>query len=308
MLLLSLMAAGCTGTSKPPETPDVVITPAATPVPESADVPYGGEVRTSLNAPITAEVCLTMKARADAKDLAGGHPFMRIRVNGREITGERLVNKELNFSYGTGFRTSYWNTNMSAWYLFFSPDFTGYINPEFADRIVEGSAYEYSFDVSDIVDRGAPNEVVIENIGDEAAALYTDPGDIEFYKSADIIIHPIRFEGRGADVVQVSKEAFPTRISVGMSSLVTVTIKNGLPGSITDVELADTPLPAGLSGSMVIGKIARPIGGGTVHTISYNVTAGKTGSYTIGPASMSFADTAGNNRRISSGTIALTVI
>ena len=63
---------------------------------------------------------------------------------------------------------------MSAWYLFFSPDFVGYDNPKLDDHILEGNAYVYKFDVSDIVNKGAPNEVVIENIGDEVAAQYTN--------------------------------------------------------------------------------------------------------------------------------------
>jgi hypothetical protein len=85
---------------------------------------------------------------------------------------------------------------MSAWYLFFSPDFVGYDNAKVADHILEGNAYVYKFDVSDIVNKGAPNDVVIENIGDEVAAQYTDPKTIEFYKSASIIINPIRLEGK----------------------------------------------------------------------------------------------------------------
>ena len=54
---------------------------------------------------------------------------MRITVNGNNITGERLVNKNLNFTYGDGFRTTYYSKDMTAWYLFFSPDFVGYDNP-----------------------------------------------------------------------------------------------------------------------------------------------------------------------------------
>ena len=79
-----------------------------------------------------------MTARADAKDLSGGRSFMRITVNGKKITSERLVNKNLNFTYGDGFKTTYWSTNMSAWYLFFSPDFVGYDNPKLADHILRG--------------------------------------------------------------------------------------------------------------------------------------------------------------------------
>ena len=107
----------------------------------------------------------------------------------------------------------------------------------------------YKFDVSDIVNKGAPNDVVVENIGDEVAAQYTDPKDIEFYKSATIIINPIRLEGKGIDVVQITKEAAPVRIIVGKKSTVTLTIKNDLPGSITDVEITDAALPSGLSGA-----------------------------------------------------------
>lgn len=170
MLISASFIAGCTDEKMIVATP----TPAAQSS-QAAKVPYGEEVKLSLDSTATTEVYLTMTARADAKELSGGRSFMRIKVNGKDITAERLVNKKLNFTYGDGFKTSYYSKNMSAWYLFFSPDFVGYDNPKLADHVLEGNAYVYKFDVSDIVSKGAPNEVVIENIGDEVAAQYTDP-------------------------------------------------------------------------------------------------------------------------------------
>ena len=116
----------------------------------------------------------------------------------------------------------------------------GYDNPALSDHILEGNAYEYKFDVSDIVNKGAPNEVAIQNIGPEVAAQYSDPKTIEFYKSAPIIVNTIALEGKGTEVVQFAKAAAPTRIIVGKKSTVTLTISNNLPGNITDVEFADT--------------------------------------------------------------------
>ena len=102
MLILLAMTAGCTGSSKSPGQQAVVVT--STTPPASMNVPYGEEVKTSLDSPATTEVYLTMIARADAKTLSGGRSFMRIVVNGKNITGERLVNKNLNFTYGDGFQ------------------------------------------------------------------------------------------------------------------------------------------------------------------------------------------------------------
>jgi hypothetical protein len=306
MLILAALTAGCTGSSKSPGQQAVVVT--STTSPASVSVPYGEEVKTSLDSPATSEVYLTMTARADAKTLSGGRSFMRIMVNGKNITSERLVNKNLNFTYGDGFKTSYWSTNMSAWYLFFSPDFVGYDNPKLADHILEGSAYVYKFNVSDLVNKGAPNEVVIENIGDEVAAQYTEPKDIEFYKAATIVINPIKLEGKGVDVVQVTKEAAPVRIIVGKKSTVTLTITNNLPGSITDVEIRDAALPSGLSGEIISGKVDKPIAPGSSYTVSYDVTADKTGSYKLGAAQITFADATGNYQKLSSDTVTVTVI
>jgi hypothetical protein len=305
MLVLSAMSAGCTDSRSPGQ--NAVVVTATTP-PASASVPYGEELKTSLDAPATSEVYLTMTARADAKTLSGGRSFMRINVNGKNITSERLVNKKLNFTYGDGFKTAYWSTNMSAWYLFFSPDFVGYDNPKLADHILEGSAYVYKFDVSDIVNKGAPNEVIIENIGDEVAAQYTDPKDIEFYKAATIVINPIKLEGKGVDVVQITKEASPVRIIVGKKSTITLTIKNNLPGSITDIEIADAALPNGLSGEIISGKVDKPVPTGGSYTVSYDVTADKTGSYTLGAAQITFADATGNYQKLSSDKVTVTVI
>jgi hypothetical protein len=306
MLILAAMTVGCTGSSKSPGQQVVVVT--STTQPASVNVPYGEEVKISLDSPATSEVYLTMTARADAKTLSGGRSFMRITVNGKNITSERLVNKNLNFTYGDGFKTSYWSTNMSAWYLFFSPDFVGYDSPKLADHILEGNAYVYKFNVADLVNKGSPNEVTVENIGDEVAAQYTDPKDIEFYKAATIVINPIKLEGKGTDVVQVTKEAAPVRIIVGKKSTVTLTIKNDLPGSITDVEITDAALPSGLSGEIVSWKVDKPIATGSSYTVSYDVTPDKTGSYTLGAAQITFADATGNYQKISSGTVTLTVI
>lgn len=307
MLILSAMTAGCTSTSKNPSRPVIVVT-SATQAPASLNVPYSEEVRINLDSPATTEVYLSMKARADAKDLAGGRSFMRIKVNGKEVTGERLANKDINFTYNRGFKSSYWSQNKSAWYLFFSPDFVGYDNPKFDDHIFEGNAYDYKFDVSDLVNKGAPNEVMIENIGDEIAAEYTDPKVIEFYKGATIVLNPIQLEGKGIDVVRVTKEASPVRIIVGKKSNVTLTITNNLPGSITDIEIADSPLPIGLSGTAATGKLDKPIESGGKFIISYEVTAEKTGTYTIGMAAVTFADSTGNYQKINSGTATVTVI
>ncbi|MFA5267250.1 MAG: BatD family protein [Methanoregula sp.] len=305
MLVLLAMSAGCTD-SRSPNSQAVVVT--STTPPASVSVPYGEIVRTSLDAPATSEVYLSMTARADAKALSGGRSFMRIVVNGKNITGERLVNKNMNFTYGDGFKTTYWSTNMSAWYLFFSPDFVGYDNPKLTDHILEGNAYVYKFDVSDIVNKGAPNVVAIENIGDEVAAQYTKPEDIEFYKAATIVINPIKLEGKGVDVVQITKEAAPVRIIVGKKSTVTLTIRNDLPGSISDVEIADAALPNGLSGQIINGKVDEPIRSGDKYTVSYDVTADKEGTYILGAAAITFADATGNYQKLSSGTVTVTVI
>lgn len=305
MLLSAVMITGCTDSKSPSQRAVVVTstTPSA-----SVTVPYGEEVKTILDSPATSEVYLTMTARADAKTLSGGRSFMRIKVNGKNITGERLVNKDLNFTYGDGFKTTYWSTNMSAWYLFFSPDFSGYNNPKLADHILEGNAYVYKFNVSDIVNKGAPNDIVIENIGDEVAAQYTKPEDIEFYKAANIVINPIRLEGKGADVVQITKEAAPVRIIVGKKSTVTLTIRNDLPGSITDVEIHDAALPSGLSGEIITGKVDNPIASASSYSVTYEVTADRTGTYTLGAAQITFADATGNYQKLSSDKVTVTVI
>jgi len=304
-LAAAVIVAGCSGPSR---TISPTTTIPTTPPAQSVTVPYGEDVKVTLDSPTTTEVYLTMTARADSPNVGGGFPFMRINMNGKNITSERLVNKKLNFTYAGGFKTTYYSSNMSAWYLFFSPNFTIYDNPSFNDHIVEGNAYLYKFDVSDIVNRGVPNEVVLENIGNEVAAKYTNPSDIEFYKAAPIIVNPIRLEGKGVDVVQITKDASPIRLIVGKKSTVNVTIRNDLPGAITDVEIADADIPSGLNGQPVNGKLEKPVASGESYTVSYDVTAEKAGSYTLGAASATFADSTGNYQKISSGTVTVTVI
>jgi hypothetical protein len=304
-LAAAVIVAGCSG---PQRTISPTTSFPTTPPVQSVTVPYGEDVKITLDAPATTEVYLTMTARADSRNVGGGFPFMRITVNGKSLTSERLVNKKLNFTYAGGFKTTYYSANMSAWYLFFSPNFTIYDNPAYNDHILDGNAYLYKFDVSDIVNRGVPNEIVLENIGNEVAAKYSNPSDIEFYKSAPIIVNPILLEGKGGDVVRITKEAAPIRLIIGKKSTVNITLRNDLPGTITDIEIADADLPAGLSGQPLNGKLEKTLASGESYTISYDVTAEKAGSYTLGAASATFADSTGNYQKISSGTVALTVI
>lgn len=304
-LVAAVIVAGCTG---PQRTISQITTIPTTPPVQTVTVPYGEDVKVTLDSPATSEVYLTMTARADSRNVGGGFPFMRVTVNGKNITSERLVNKNLNFTYAGGFKTTYYSKNMSAWYLFFSPNSTIYDDPAFNDHILDGNAYLYKFDVSDVVNKGVPNEIVLENIGDEVAAKYTNPSDIEFYKAAPIIVNPIRLEGKGADVVQITKEASPIRLIVGKKSTVNITLRNDLPGTITDIEIADSDLPAGLSGQPLNGKLEKTLASGESYTISYDVTADKIGSYKVGAASATFADATGNYQKISSGTVAVTVI
>jgi hypothetical protein len=271
-------------------------------------VPYGEETKISLDAPGTSEVYLTMTARANAKELGGGRSFMRVNVNGKPIPPEKLVNKNLNFTNGDGFKTSYYSRNMSAWYLFFSPDFVGYDNPSLSDHVLEGNAYVYKFDVSDMIDKGAPNEIVIENIGDEVAAQYADPKTIEYYKSAPIIVSPIKLEGKGNEVVQFTKEASPSRLIVGKRSTVTLKLTNNLPGSINDVQIADASLPPGLSGSPFSAKLDAPVQAGGSYSTTYEVTANAVGSYNLGRATITFADSTGNYQKLMSDPVTITVI
>lgn len=303
-LVAAVLIAGCTGEKRAAPLTTIPTTPSV----QSVNVPYGEDVKISLDSPATSEVYLTMTARADSKNVGGGRSFMRVRVNGKEVTPDRLVNKNLNFTYGGGFKTTYYGRNMSAWYLFFSPNFSIYDNPAYYDHIIEGHPYEYKFDVTDLVNRGVPNEVAIENIGDEVAAQYTSPSDIEFYKAATIIVSPVRLEGKGTDMVRIAKDAAPIRLITGKTSTVTITVTNDLPGAISDVEIADSDIPSGLSGQTVNGKLDKPIASGDSYTVTYVVTAEKTGTYTLGAATATFADATGNYQKISSGTVTITVI
>ncbi len=109
-------------------------------------------------------------------------------------------------------------------------------------------------------------------------------------------------------MVEITKVAAPTRIIVGKTSNVTLTLKNNLPGSITDVEITDANLPPGLSGKIIVGKLDKPLQTGQIYSVTYEVTADKVGTYTLGAASTTFADSTGNYQKLNSGTVTLTVI
>lgn len=88
----------------------------------------------------------------------------------------------------------------------------------------------------------------------------------------------------------------------------TLTIYNDLPGSITDVEITDADIPSGLSGKAVTGRLDKPVAAGETYTVTYEVTADKAGTYPLGPATVTFADSTGNYQKLSSGTATITVI
>jgi hypothetical protein len=54
--------------------------------------------------------------------------------------------------------------------------------------------------------------------------------------------------------------------------------------------------------------VDKPIATGSSYTVSYDVTADQTGSFTLGAAQITFADATGNYQKLSSGTVTVTVI
>jgi hypothetical protein len=74
------------------------------------------------------------------------------------------------------------------------------------------------------------------------------------------------------------------------------------------VEIRDAALPSGLSGEIISGKVDKPIATGSSYTVSYDITADKTGSFKLGAAQITFADATGNYQKLSSDSVMVTVI
>jgi hypothetical protein len=74
------------------------------------------------------------------------------------------------------------------------------------------------------------------------------------------------------------------------------------------VEITDADLPSGLIGKILSGKLDKHLQTGQTCSVTYEVTADKEGTYSLGAATTTFADSTGNYQKLSSGTVTVTVI
>ena len=111
------------------------------------------------------QIRLHLTARFDWKSLSGYTFGMKIFVNGKDITGVRLLNKPLAFKTRSGGGTYWSRPDINRWNVVYSPDFSDKVKTDVNFRYgiyeKDQEPYEYVFDLSGLTSHGQDNEIVI---------------------------------------------------------------------------------------------------------------------------------------------------
>jgi hypothetical protein len=151
------------------------------------DVLYTGEQRLlSFQASNAHDlVLLSLEARIDWHQLAGSAGIMELLVNGAPVTSEFLINKPITFTYADGRSFSYYrklesDPDTSYWLLSYSPDYESNNVPGSGYQVLEGQAYLYIFDITELVNPGQVNTITLINQGEEVRDYWDKPVPLAF--------------------------------------------------------------------------------------------------------------------------------
>jgi len=115
-------------------------------------------------------ILLSFEAHVDWHKLGGDARIFGININEKPVTGEFLINKPLNFTYADGRSSSYYalidnSISEGPWSLFYSPDYISNNLPGSNYQVVEGQAYLFIFDITELVLRNEVNTIELINFG-----------------------------------------------------------------------------------------------------------------------------------------------
>jgi len=105
---------------------------------------------------------LALDARIDWANLAGSAPVMWLEVNGQPIGQFALVNKAITFTLADGRQYAYTQAS-GGWQVFYSPDFEANNLPGSGYQVLEGAAYHYVFDITDLMVANQMNTITLCN-------------------------------------------------------------------------------------------------------------------------------------------------
>lgn len=162
---------------------DSKITPPTSPVPHLGSAPPGdmvlsleegaldaGEEKTwSVDVWPGTPVLLSLEARIGWHKLAGSAAIMELEVNGVPVADEMLINKPDTFTYADGREFAYYGKEPGAhscWTLFYSPDFESSNKPGSGYQVLDGQAYVYVFDITQLVQPERANTITLANRGE----------------------------------------------------------------------------------------------------------------------------------------------
>ena len=160
---------------------------ALVPLPEIVEISYSGYHEVELTAPDANKTILIVKARIDSINLNGEEDLMRVMVDGNIITKTQLINKGPYWTYSDSRRLPYYNPEHKSWNLFYSPDFKSN-NEEYSGyKVVDGDAYIYKFDVTEMVEREEDFKVIIWHSANEWIDYYSAEEASEIKKTVIVV-------------------------------------------------------------------------------------------------------------------------
>jgi hypothetical protein len=117
-------------------------------------------------APAGKTVVLQLKARAQSPTIAGCSAFLEIRVNGKDVTMDNLMERKARFTFADG-RDQSASQGVNCFTLYYSPDFfpIDSQNPYFPTDLPQNDPYTFKFNVTKLVKDGK-NAVTILHAGD----------------------------------------------------------------------------------------------------------------------------------------------
>jgi uncharacterized repeat protein (TIGR01451 family) len=290
-------------------------------------IAFDESFQTQLSAPNNEKIYLSILGRIEYPYLAGGGQMLRIRVNGYPVECSQLINKNLSFTLQNGRTYSYCDDSYKMWMLFYSPDFFSNNIAQSGYRVLQGDAYEYTFDVTSLVNRDKVNILIFENTGSDYIKKYQNEftqTDINRIKALKVVISDIELKGIGAEIVPIittstvsttsptsaslTKSTNPQVVKQNQTETITVTIENTGTTQLSDIEVIDE-VPSEfifLSGdTQTAYSTLKP---GESRTIQYNIQSKGSGKFTLDAATARYADQRGNYSTIKSNTPTIEVL
>lgn len=156
--------------------------------PELSIAPGESEVLTAELAPELVErrLALSLLARLESEGLGGSTYVMQVTVNGKRVTGSRLLNKPIETEMLSGLKLDWFG--QGAFRVAYSPDYEAANRDDHPACLVGGHAYDFVLDLTGLLQAGR-NEITLrhnETLIDNALVL----ADVAIVDAPEPVMEP----------------------------------------------------------------------------------------------------------------------